>query len=309
MSAKLEKDFVAADLATVDRLLSNLKGGDVFAKLGLQSRRDDLQKKLSSFVNEREVSASASLFFGGEPVLANRGIEASFGAQAMERFQDVVTKIFAVQHTGSLGQRGIVPGKDASKLHITNVVRGSFGFRLDEMSPQANILESPLKDAVDEATRLMERFGVEDEEAFEAEVENLDGRVLASIRDFFETLSAHHATFRLVSGNLDKSFRAQTVNRAAERAKITTLDEDEVELPGQLSGALRDSRIFEFRPEDHDRGTIKGSITLELNADRISQINRELADKNSLAKFRVKRVLQNGKVLREKFTLLSIQER
>jgi hypothetical protein len=281
---------------------------DVFAKLSLQSRREDLQQELASLTNAQEVSASASLFFGGDPVLANRGIEASFGAQAMEKFQDVVTKIFAVQHTGSLGQRGTVPGKDASKLHITNIVRGSFGFRLEELSPQANLITSPLKDAVDEATRLMERFGVEDEEAFESEVENLDGRVLATIRDFFGILSDHRATFRLVSGNNDRSFRAQNIVRAAERAKITTLDEEDIELPGQLSGALRDSRIFEFRPEN-GRPTIKGSIGLDLSADTISRTNREFADRDSVAKFRVKRVRQNDRVLREKFTLLSIHER
>jgi hypothetical protein len=154
----------------------------------------------------------------------------------------------------------------------------------------------------------MERFGVEDEEAFESEVENLDIRVLATIRDFFGLLNEHRATFRLVSGNSDKSFRAPTIARAAERAKITTLDEREIEFEGQLSGALRDNRIFEYRTET-DRGTIKGSIVSDLNADRISQINRELADKDSRATFQVKSVRQNDRVLREKFTLLSIQER
>ncbi|HEV2136947.1 MAG TPA: hypothetical protein VGR47_22200 [Terracidiphilus sp.] len=305
MSAKTERDFVAADLASVDYLLGKLSGKDVFARLGLQSRRRDLQKQLESLADGREVSASASLFFSGDPVLANRGIEASFGASAMARFQDLVTKIFAVQHTGTLGQRGIVPGKDASKLHITNVVRGSFGFRLEEISSQTNMLESPLKDAVDEASRLMEKFGMEDEEAFESEVENIDGRVLASVKDFFEVLSANHAKFRLVSGNLDKSFGAQSVTRAADRARNTTLDESEVELPGQLAGALRDSRIFEFRPID-GRPAIKGPIGTDFDPDQISQINRELADKDATAKFRVKKVIQNERVLREKYTLVSI---
>jgi len=308
MSSKLDRDFVAADLTAVDQLLASMTGRNVFAKLSLQSRRDELQKTLASLANVPEVSASASLFFGGEPVLANQGIEVSFGAQAMERFQDVVTKIFAVQQTGSLGQRGAVPGKDAAKLHITNVVRGSFGFRLEEMPSQSALLESPLKDAMGEATRLMERFGVEDEDAFESEVENLDGRVLTTIRDFFGLLNDHRATFRLVSGDRDNSFRPQAIARAAERAKITTLGEKELEIPGQLSGALRDCRIFEFRPED-GRPVIKGSIGTDLTPDRISEINREFADKDSIAKFHVKSVLQNDRVLREKFTLLSIHQR
>jgi hypothetical protein len=306
MSAKLDRDFVAADLAAVDELLGNLTSRDVFAKLSLQSRREDLQRTLTELADSREVSASASLFFGGEPVLANRGIEASFGAQAMEKFQDLVTKIFAVQHTGTLGQRGAIPGKDGAKLHITNIVRGSFGFRLEEMASQSALLESPLKDAVDEATRLMEKFGVEDEDAFESEVENLDGRILATIRDFFGLLNENKATLRLVSGNNDKSFRAQTIARASERAKITTLDEREIELAGQLSGALRDWRVFEFRPAD-GRTTIKGSVGPDLNASQISEINHEFADKDLIASFLVKSVRQNDRVLRERFTLLSIR--
>ena len=306
MSAKLHRDFAAADLAAVDQLLGKLTSKDVFARLSLQSRREDLQRQLEALTDDREVSASASLFFSGDPVLANRGIEASFGAQAMERFQDLVNKIFAVQHTGALGQRGTVPGKDASKLHITNVVRGSFGFRLEEIAPQINMLASPLKDAVDEVTRLMEKFGADNEEAFESEVENLDGRVLASIKDFFETLSSHHATFRLVSGSFDRSFRTENVTRAAERAKITALDETEIEVPGILLGALCHSRSFDFSPAD-GRPTINGPIGQDLSTDEILRINRELTSKNSTAKFQVKKVMQNERVLREKYTLLAIR--
>lgn len=308
MSTKVDRDFVAADLATVDRLLKSMTGKDVIAKLSLQSRRDELVKNLAQLADVREVSASASLFFAGEPVRADQGIEVSFGAQAMEKFQEVVTRVFAFQHTGSLGQRGAVPGKDATRLHLTNVVRGSFGFRLEEMPSQSALLESPLKDAMDEATRLIANFGLGDEEAFESEVENLDSRVLTSIRDFFGLLNDRQATFRLVSGTSDKSFHAQTIARAAERAKITKLDEEEIELPGQLAGALRDSRIFEFRPED-GRPALKGPIGAELSADTISKINREFSDKDSLGKFRVKSVRQDDRLLRQKFTLLSIRGR
>ncbi len=285
-----------------------MTGKDVIAKLSLQSRRDELVKNLAQLADVREVSASASLFFAGEPVRADQGIEVSFGAQAMEKFQEVVTRVFAFQHTGSLGQRGAVPGKDATRLHLTNVVRGSFGFRLEEMPSQSALLESPLKDAMDEATRLIANFGLGDEEAFESEVENLDSRVLTSIRDFFGLLNDRQATFRLVSGTSDKSFHAQTIARAAERAKITKLDEEEIELPGQLAGALRDSRIFEFRPED-GRPALKGPIGAELSADTISKINREFSDKDSLGKFRVKSVRQDDRLLRQKFTLLSIRGR
>ena len=37
MSAKLDRDFLAADLATVDQMLGNMTGRDIFAKFSLQS--------------------------------------------------------------------------------------------------------------------------------------------------------------------------------------------------------------------------------------------------------------------------------
>jgi len=55
MSAKLDRDFVAADLAAVDELLGNLTSRDVFAKLSLQSRREDLQRTLTELADSREV--------------------------------------------------------------------------------------------------------------------------------------------------------------------------------------------------------------------------------------------------------------
>jgi hypothetical protein len=44
-----------------------------------------------------------------------------------------------------------------------------------------------------------------------------------------------------------------------------------------------------------------------LNASQISEINHEFADKDSIARFLVKSVRQNDRVLRERFTLLSIR--
>lgn len=307
MSAKLERDFVAADLSAVEGLLRSMRDKDSLTALSLESRRDELRQTLATMVAEPETHASAALFFSGRPVVANRGIETEFGTAAVDKFQDVVTKVFALRQTGSLGQRGAVPGKDLAKLHITNVVHGSFGFRLEELVSQGNMVDSELKQAVDEASLLMERFGEVEDEPFEAAVENLDDRVLGTIREFFELLRGNDAAFRLVAGELDRSFDRRAVERAAERARVTTLHEETQEFEGQLHGALRDSRTFDYRTEE--RGVISGKIDPELSADEIARINHELTDQDSRATVRVKQVRRGEKVSREMFTLVKIEAR
>jgi hypothetical protein len=306
MSAKLERDFVAADLAAVEGLLSSMKDEDVLTALSLESRRDELRETLASMIATPETRASAALFFSGRPVVANRGIETEFGTAVVDKFQDVVTKMFALHQMGSLGQRGTIPGKDLAKLHITNVVHGSFGFRLEELVSQGNMVDSELKQAVDETSRLMERFGEVDDGPFEAAVENLDDRVLGTIREFFDLLRSNDAKFRLVAGELDRNFDRAAVERAAERARVTTLHEETKELEGQLHGALRDSRTFDFRTES---GVISGKIDPDLSADDIARINRELTDKDSRVTVRVKQVRRGDKVSREMFTLVKIEAR
>jgi hypothetical protein len=308
MSAKLERDFVAADLSAVEGLLSSMRNKNSLAAFGLQTRCDELRLTLADMIAEPETRASAALFFSGRPVVANRGIETAFGTAVVDKFQDVVTKMFALHQTGSLGQRGAVPGKDLAKLHITNVVHGSFGFRLEELVSQGTMVDSELKIAVGETSRLMEKFGEADDEPFDAAVENLDDRVLGTIREFFDLLRNNDAAFRLVAGELDRNFDRRAVERAAERARVTTLHEETIDFEGQLYGALRDSRTFDYRTET-ERGVISGKVAPELSTDEIARINRELSDKDSRATVRVKQVLRGEKVSREMFTLVKIETR
>jgi hypothetical protein len=234
MSQKLERDFVSADLAAVEALLAESTEEDDLGALSLESRRNELRETLARMDETPETMASATLFFTGQPVIANRGIEAEFGADAAKGYQDIVTRLFAYRQTGRLGQRGNIPGRELSKLYITHVVRGSFGFRLEELAPQQPLLASALKEAMDETARVMLTFAEPDEEASLTSVTNLDGRVLDAVRAFFDLMRRSDAAFRLVSGELDRPFDRAAVQRAAERATITTLQESEEGFDGEL---------------------------------------------------------------------------
>src|SRR6516165_2720006 len=124
---KLERDFAHADIAAVSSLLGQLSEEDVMVRFGLEARLQELRKTLADLEAVKdEPTASAALFFGGQPVIGSKGIESEFAGAAVTKFQDLVAKVLA-QQAGGLGLRGIVPNKGASTLHITNIVRGSFG--------------------------------------------------------------------------------------------------------------------------------------------------------------------------------------
>ena len=154
-------------------------------RFGLEARLDELRKTLAELEAAKdEPTASAALFFGGKPVVGSQGIESEFSGAAVTKFQDLVAKVLA-QQTGGLGLRGTVPNKAASTLHITNIVRGSFGFLMEEVNPQQQIVDTSLKGAVKQATVLLDAFGEPDEEQFRSAVEVIDERVLDTAREFF----------------------------------------------------------------------------------------------------------------------------
>ena len=271
---KLERDFARADLAAVRGLIAQLSEEDVMARFGLEARRDELQVAIAAMeALPEETVRPAALFFGGNPVIGTRGIESTFAGSAIGKFQDIVAKVLA-HETSGLGQRGVVPNRSASTLHITNVVRGSFGFLLEEVQPPQQLLETSLKTAVDKAAQLLDAFGEPDEEQFRSAVEDIDERLLGTAREFFSLMRQSGATLRLVSGDMDRSFGAQSVERAAERATSTTVEEAEESIRGYLSGVLPESHQFEFRAGG-ERGIVRGKVDRALSSAELEVFNRQ----------------------------------
>ncbi|RWA98008.1 MULTISPECIES: hypothetical protein [unclassified Mesorhizobium] len=240
-------------------------------------------------------------------MIGSRGIESEFGTSAIATFQDLVAKVMAHQTTG-LGQKGPVPNKPAAALHITNIVRGSFGFLLEEMHPQQPILESALKLAVDQATGLLDAFGEPDEEGFQAAIERIDDRILATAGAFFEHMNANGATIKVVSGGHEFSFGAEAIARAAERARVTSVDEGEDLILGRLSGVLPDAHQFEFVPADC-RTAIRGKVDPSWPTEQLPDLNKQWVGVDAEAVTSVKRVIRNGDVVRESFTLRGLRRR
>jgi len=301
---KLDRDRTVAELASVESLLAGLTEEDVMTRLSLEDRREELQRMVADLAAFDDGTASVALFFGGKPVAGQRGVESEFAGTAVAKFQDLVAKLL-VQEFGDLGQRGPVPNKAASTMHITSIVRGSFGFLMEELQPQGELVDTALSRAVIDASKLMAAFGNEDEGAFETAAGEVDSRVLTTAGEFFGLLKDNHATLRLVAGEHDDAFSRHAIELAVERAATTKVDEDFDELEGQLTGTLPDGHMFEFR---NIVGLIlRGRVDRAISADQLLEWNLTRVNADAKGRFKIRRVYKDGELVREGYTLLGLE--
>jgi hypothetical protein len=282
---KLTRDALKADLAEVQGLLSSAPDEDVLGRMSLEGRRDEITAELDALASEPMAGgarpAETVLFFGGAPVVDSRGIYADFASKALSKYEDLVTKVYAVQQRGDLRPSGPVPDRRAASLHITEVVRGSFGFELAELvSPAPDV--GNLADAVEEATRAMIAAAASDEDLADA-AQVLGERAFAALRDFFGLLRKSAATFRVVAGDLDRTFAVEDVGIAAERTESNEVTEEDIAVDGEFLGALPEARRFEFRA--NDGVVIRGRVSTDLTSAELQTMNKLRAGVPSRARF------------------------
>jgi len=290
MPKKLSIDSLFSEIASVKELLSSAKqSGDFVGEMQLDYRLQVLTERLSSLEKSSlgNNSASVALFFGGKPVLGSKGIAAEFAGTAIEQFQDLISKIFATKEVGELGERGRVPFKSQSELMVTGVVRGSFGFVLNEMSNQTELEDSELTYVIDKATHLLRDVSSQDEAVFENIIEELNPRTLASLKNIFSNLDASQATLRVVEKNMDILLDSSAVRRGKTRTEDTSIEEKNMELDGVLVGFLPEHRKFEIRNKMGD--LVYGSATAEA-VEQFHQNSNVVIGEGCLASVNIKTV-------------------
>lgn len=248
MPRKLRLDGLQAELASLDALIQGAKEmGDPMGEFQLEKRKGRIEFELKSLQEAQVNKASVALLFGGKPVLGSRGITANFAGHALEYFQELVTRAYAYGELGSLAERGPIPRRLESDLMVTNLARGSFGFVLNEFSGQEELDKSPLKAKVEEVLNLVGKVASASEEDFEEAAEQLDPRMLISLKDFFVTLDSAEATVRLVEDNTEITLDQPAVHRARLRTEATSIDEADELIEGVLVGFLPDHKKFEMK--------------------------------------------------------------
>jgi hypothetical protein len=240
--------YARANLDAVGRMLAQSESA--IERVNLAERLEEWKEELALAERHAMTLAEATVLFDGAPVKASIGIDAAFGGQSVRGFQELVTTVAADMSPGGVRERGRLAA-GVPRLLITDVDVGSFGFQLAEVPDQEPPAgPSPLKDALDAATRLLKAAGDSDD-ALAQELAERPPRVLKKLKDFLDGVDDAGATLKVETGRV--AVRLDTVERvraARERAGSTQVEEASESRSGVLQGLMQERARFELRLDD-----------------------------------------------------------
>lgn len=265
MSTADDLAYLKAQRAVVEAQLERIPAERRPMRINLESRLRIIDEEIAALeaVEALDVRARAVLTFGGKPVVEAGAIEASFGAEALQAFQRLISATAATREGRKLGARGRIRDEEAYRLFITGTFTGSFGFELEEVTTLPEHEPGALRDAVDEASRLLLATRADDE-SYDKAVAESNPRVVKALAGFLGLMESRGATLHVTAGDRECRFEtAEVVSAAAERARKTKINETEEVIRGELSGVLDAGRRFEFKPEE-SREIINGRISYDV---------------------------------------------
>ncbi|MBI5786094.1 MAG: hypothetical protein HZA64_11600 [Rhodocyclales bacterium] len=309
---RLELESLLADRESVMSMLATLTDRDPIGRISFSARLAAIEEEIGRLQDQHETTGSVALMFSGDPVFGARSIGADFSASVLRSFQDLISKQISSEEFGRLGARGRVPERTSSALSIRELVRGSVGFVLEETAQDAKLVDTPIKQAIDDVTVVITQAAAESDEEFEASIETLDPRMLVSLRDFFRTLDDGGAAVRIVEEDRDAALDFQAVRRARNRVDATDVQDTESDtVVGELLGLLPDSRRFEMKLLESGE-VIRGTVAASLATQWLELI--ELPDEKLIGQFwrtrmKIREVRERNRPPRRLYSLLGLLER
>lgn len=297
MSRATTKQFLTADLAETERLLQGATG--FLERSGLRARAAEIRAKLDALPSEIGKSAEVVLSFSGDPVVGSSGIETRFATEVLGSFQHLVSAVAARRSRGELNSTGPLPDAKDSRLHVSNVVHGSFGFQLSELD---RVLVGPtdLAVAVEQSVAVI-AAAKEGDEAFGAAIEAEGERIREATLAFLDALRKRGAAVRLISDKHDVRLDRGDVGTATAVVKSISVEETEESLEGIFGGVLLESGRFEHKVLSTGK-VIDGKLDPALKAMTLVRF----AGKPSIAHLRVVRTMKGDRERRREYVLLGL---
>ena len=237
----LDKQSLIADRAAVLEILDSIPEDDELGRISFSERLAEIEAPLARYGgDENDHTGRVALIFDGDPVRGSRSVDAVFAGNALKTFQDLVSKRLAVEVFGELGARGPVPLRSRANLAVSNIVRGSVGFDVEEAIENEELADTAIKKAIDDVTSTIQKTAASDVAAFDEAIASLDHGFLVSLRAFFHNLDDSGAQVRIVDGGRDMTLDSAAVRRGRERVDNTEIDDREDDsIVGELLGLLQ----------------------------------------------------------------------
>lgn len=200
-------EWLRADLgAARDMLRSACAFRDPLAIMQYKCRIEAIEADLEVALNEKSETATATIFFGGRPLIGSRGVDIFFASKALELFQRVLLAQCA-------GDPSAV--RDSALLMVTGFDRSSMSFQLEaEAAP--GMTATGLADALDRLTQtLAQCVGPGDE--WRATLSQVDERLYSMLQEWFVFLDSADASVRIIQRMRDCALSREDVALARDR--------------------------------------------------------------------------------------------
>lgn len=304
---RLELEALTADRLFVQRQIEAAgdRPGDT-RRIMWQQRLNAIEAEIQELDENWTALASVAVFFDGVPVIGSREIQLGFSTNALAEFQNIVSSVFASHLTDVVPRRGTLPGASRSRLYIRDIIRGSFGFVLEELpSDQPELIPTLLSEVVEEATQLLDDLSSSENDRFDAALTNKPERVIAAVSGFTSVLADAHASTRIVGCKSEAALSMTDVARLAGRLGQITHTVDQVNIEGEILGIFPDSRRVEFRVTSN-RGILRGSVSedFELKWSADHEFRDSLLLKSSVATFQHSKSIRDDRQLSSQYTLV-----
>ncbi|MDN2566534.1 hypothetical protein N1F89_09890 [Aquibium sp. A9E412] len=306
----LSLEALETDRQFVERQLKEAAGSAWgTSRLMWDNRLKEIDEQIASLRAKSNSYASVALIFDGLPVIGQGDIRLDFSTDALDSYQKMIAMALAAQQGDALPDRGRVKGAEKARLFIRDLVRGSMGFVLEEIAPeQQELVATPLKHAVEDATSLIRLLSEEPEERFAEALEETQPRLIAAVQKFAKVLHEAGASTRIVGDENRVSLSSEAVARLTEKLNEVEVKDDVERFDGVLLGILPDAHQFELRIEG-DHPTMKGAVADDLVTKYLAdvQFKEQLLLKPVRASIKFVRTLRNGKLVKEQRILENLE--
>ena len=266
--------LLSLEALEADRLFVSRRATEVTAatdpwgtsRLMWQKRLQAIDAEIAGLTAVSANYASVAMMFQGDPVIGSTEIRLDFTTAALDSYQMLISLGVASKFSERIPERGRLPGTDRSRLFLRDMPRGSVGFFLEELPPeQSQMLPSPLKEAVEETTGLLDTLSAEPDGPYLDKLGEMPPRLVEAVQRFAKVLRDAGATARILGNDHKVDLDPDRIGRLSRRLSEITVTDKTEEIGGILQGVLPPSRQFEFIPTGGD--VAKGSVTEEF-ADR-----------------------------------------
>jgi hypothetical protein len=308
MPKPLRLKALRSDLSFVQKQLAALGDPSDTVRLMWDQRRRTLEEELESFQGVQENHARVALLFSGSPVIGSQEIKLDFASRVLDNYQNIIA-VLASERTGmQVGARGRLPSTFTSKLFIRDILRGSVGFLIEEAEPtQLEMVASPLKEAIHEASKVLGDLSALDSARFEERIQELSPRMISAIKKLAKILHDAGAETKIVDDERELSLdHKSTASLHARLNEVEYAERDEVRT-GYLQGLLPDRRQYEFQIA----GTpmLHGPVSEDFDQRWLGDPNfaRSILMKQAEATFLVSSVVRGGLTQKEEWILKNVE--